>query len=247
MGYDMYLTDLEHVDVSAQRAEFNAAVKARDAFFRQLTPTQQAETRQWDQWESGFIDQAPTARLLAQPYVVAYRDLQAAVTAALDQQYALRGYFRLNIWGMRECREHMAMAGMLLEDAPRWAKYTAPSKMTFPELTTTTDDPDDEVYDDCIQALIHHAAHHPAETDPRVGYWVGPKMIRDVTQNHYGIAEAKLCSNDGWLVTPEECRIALASHAAFVQQRPEHVFPDWWSEWITFLERGAVNGGFRVY
>lgn len=247
MGYDMYLTDLEQTDVSTQQAEFTAAVEARDAFFSHLTRTQQYEARQWQHWDAGFIEQAPTPELLAQPHVVAYRDLQAAVTAALERQYELRGYFRLNIWGMRECREHMATAGMLLKDVPGWAKYVAPSKRMFPELPEAADDPDDEAYHDRIEALLQHAAHHPDEMDPRVGYWIGPAMVRDAAQNRCGIATLKLCSNDGWLVTPEECRIALASYAAFVQRHPEHAFPDWWPEWIVYLERGIVHGGFRVH
>jgi hypothetical protein len=65
-----------------------------------------------------------------------------------------------------------------------------------------------------------------------------------------GIPLTKFCSNDGWLVTPEEILGALEIHREHppIQQ---HDLGDYtierWEEWIEFLQGATKNGGFRVY
>ena len=64
----------------------------------------------------------------------------------------------------------------------------------------------------------------------------------------------KFCSNDGWIVTPDECRI-------IVEKLTRHLGPELWDgleieevqarealdEWIGFARLAADNGGFRVH
>jgi hypothetical protein len=78
-----------------------------------------------------------------------------------------------------------------------------------------------------------------------------------------GIPVHKLCSNDGWLVTPGECRKAVAMwHEAckeagagdeqlglkvLTEALDEfNVGSDYWLKWIAWIERAAGHGGFVV-
>lgn len=69
-----------------------------------------------------------------------------------------------------------------------------------------------------------------------------------------GIRLDKFCSNDGWLVVPEEIRVALATHDALdgkvrdrVVQR-HGIDPALWTAWLTFLRDSAEKAeGFRVW
>jgi len=66
----------------------------------------------------------------------------------------------------------------------------------------------------------------------------------------------KFSSNDGWYVTPDECRAAVAAWEA---HQPEGLPPDladdhrsitetpYWGKWIEYLRRAADNDGFRVH
>lgn len=70
----------------------------------------------------------------------------------------------------------------------------------------------------------------------------------------------KTCSNDGWLVTPDECRRAVEAYNDWIEEigaeyEPEPVPAaiemdgdvDYWRQWIDYLEHAANNGGFRVW
>lgn len=63
----------------------------------------------------------------------------------------------------------------------------------------------------------------------------------------------KLCDNSGWLVTPEECKAALAHNAlhdppTYEDEETHEIKPVvWWPEWIAFLELAVDRGGFRVH
>lgn len=78
----------------------------------------------------------------------------------------------------------------------------------------------------------------------------GYETLRTKTAAHpIGLPTYKFGSNDGWLVTPEEIKAALARY-----QKPgpefftaHEVEEDYWDEWIQFLERAVERGGFRVY
>ena len=66
-----------------------------------------------------------------------------------------------------------------------------------------------------------------------------------------GIPVDKLCSNDGWLVRPEECASAIKQYERFSRDIVKiHVGEDnleYWDLWIAFIRLAANHGGFRVY
>lgn len=68
----------------------------------------------------------------------------------------------------------------------------------------------------------------------------------DVPAKTFGIAGYKLCSNDGWLVTPEECRSALAAWESS-ENKVNETLDDYWFSWLRFIEGAIEAGGFRVY
>lgn len=59
----------------------------------------------------------------------------------------------------------------------------------------------------------------------------------------------KLCSNDGWLVTPAEIEAAL-SMLPIVDGKygfPQQDEAPWFGSWINYLARAKSMGGFRVH
>jgi hypothetical protein len=66
-----------------------------------------------------------------------------------------------------------------------------------------------------------------------------------------GIPGYKFCSNDGWLVTPAEIRVALAlaesSGKAAKLRKQLGEDADYWAAWIKYLQRAEQAEGFRVW
>lgn len=70
----------------------------------------------------------------------------------------------------------------------------------------------------------------------------------DVPETTQGIAGYKLCSNDGWLVTPEECTAAVRAWREHEDEMRENEdLEDYWFSWVGFIEGAIDTGGFRVY
>lgn len=66
------------------------------------------------------------------------------------------------------------------------------------------------------------------------------KRITDADPGYEAIPSYKLCSNDGWLVSPGECRAA----ARKMRRRLDP--PAWYEQWTSYLEYAIDHGGFRV-
>lgn len=211
MGYDMTIHGISAADQRAAeelRKEWYALIKVRDAF-----PADEKGKLNWDtwKWEGG-----------SEAFRACIEQLDA-LDKTIDQ---LRGYFRLNIWGMGVALDHMQSLGMLysLEDR-RYPEFPKP------EAFGLVEHPDDEdgwvagtperAYLDAHEAVL---AWHPA--DPA------------------GIGSWKFGSNDGWIVTPEEIRAALA-RAADAPARED--LPKWWGDWVAYLQRAATLGGVEVH
>ena len=67
-----------------------------------------------------------------------------------------------------------------------------------------------------------------------------------------GIPTYKFCSNDGWLVTPEEIRSALAAMEQCDVEELNRRLQDggdnaYWADWLRFLQRAEKAEGFRVW
>ena len=140
------------------------------------------------------------------------------------------GYFGLNVWGMRWCRDEMACKGMIfdagsLPDWPDCPDDFDPYARKYPE-----DYPDGKL----TAEQEARADAYFAQLD-EVLSWHGPEMP--------GIPGHKFSSNDGWIVLPAECEAA-------VRLADDHVpaeYPDLWRDWIAFMRRSARHGGFEVH
>lgn len=197
---------------------------------------------------------------------------QQAVEKAYDEpDRADVSYFRLNMWGMRHCREHMAKLEMIYPSQPEgdWPDY-------------------DEALDgeaDKLAADSTPRAEWPAEV---LAYKeTHEAFLASGVQERPGIAVHKFGSNDGWIVTPVECMGAVEQWKRAVLGPPElgpgngdrrvsvllakatdravtpfeseafvakaielaekNDLPEWWAEWIAFLVGAAQHGGFEVF
>ena len=142
-----------------------------------------------------------------------------------DLASELEGYFRLNIWGMGRCRELMHHFGMLDIE-------TNHSPWPNPEDYGLEDWPDDENWPEDSPEARFRAAQQAVISE-------GEGLIRIY----------KLGSNDGWLVNPTEIRNSLAKvpkDGDGVYVLPEGT-PEWFAEWLDYLERAAEHEGFKVW
>lgn len=167
-----------------------------------------------------------------------FKAASAEVEAAYDELHRTDlNYFRLNIWGMGRCRDLMQERGMIYygQEPTAWPQYHEPER-----------DPEGE--DDA--AFYARCDAYDEEY---------AKLTEPIKSNHPEggdtIPSHKLGSNDGWHVTAEECKAALAAEAAaalpaptYVDEKTDEVKPvQWWPDWLAFLARGAEHDGFRVY
>lgn len=151
-------------------------------------------------------------------YLSASKDFEACCERLLDP-----GYFRLNNRGMWRYTEAMEEVGMVVDgdESPRLDWESLP-------------DPAEEGEDAYLEALDQLTGHAAALPEGAIAGW-------------------KFGSNDGWWVTPEECAGALDTwqkvprSLELSEEAEKIVSSEYWKEWISFLERAAVNGGFRVF
>ncbi|MFE0099822.1 hypothetical protein [Streptomyces sp. NPDC059009] len=161
---------------------------------------------------------------------------QAAVERAYDAMLtADTSYFRLNIWGMGRYRELMDQFGMVVcdYDPPPWPHV--PDDLTDEEV--------DEAATAAPGAAIRPEVHSYLKQVESHLSW-HPEPV-------FGIALHKCCSNDGWLVTPEEITAALESYRTHDNDEVRVLVGedelDYWHQWITYLERARHRGGFRIW
>jgi hypothetical protein len=148
-------------------------------------------------------------------------------------------YFRLNIHGMGRCRELMAELGMLKDDVP--------DPTPFPDI----DDAEYDAFWDWEEAQRQGEATVVTAQTERFTAWRNQREQRlsEHLGDQPGIAFHKLCSNDGWLVTPGEAmsvpglwrKLDEGTQLGVLAQAP------WFNEWVTYCARAAERGGFRVY
>jgi hypothetical protein len=180
------------------------------------------------------FDAAVAARnLLPREDTAACMEAQAKVEVAyealMDSQ---TNYFRLNIWGMGMCRGFMAERGMVYNGYggwPSWPDYEEPVQR---------DGESDENF--AIREQAYEDQHSEA-TKPVQSYH---------PPGGHTIPAMKFSDNSGWLVTPAECEAALNAAALYSGGDPvaeDGEVVQWWPSWISYLERAAKRGGFRVY
>lgn len=166
------------------------------------------------------------------------------------------GYYQLTFGGMFEVVAAMAAAGLLDEEVP------VPLLPDWPPLGLTTERAGE------LQASLHDSAkldeliqpHERTAVAEFLGHFTGATGQRSAYEGR--VPGYKFRSNDGWLVTPEECRvIADGLDAALDGERDELVHRlrergysrtadtvwdllFWWAKY----NRVAVDhGGYRVW
>lgn len=149
-------------------------------------------------------------------------------------------YFHFNWAGMGVACKAMDQLGML-EDIimPAWPKpedHGLTSQQVWPD------------YDDELSGDAMHGFSPEVTAFTRLYEATRDQCVAKPT----GIASYKFDSNDGWLVTPTELQAALTRwrcHDNVAQAAARLVFArtNRWDEWIAYLERAMVFGGFRVY
>ncbi|KWT61843.1 hypothetical protein ADL21_11195 [Streptomyces albus subsp. albus] len=162
-----------------------------------------------------------------------YRAAQVRVEEAYQALRAVHtSYFRLNIWGMDVARRAMATSGMLTHDAqPEWPD---------PERYGTTTD----------EVWSYDGGDDESAPSPIREFLAAVRRCTDAEADHpSGIPCYKLCSNDGWLVTPGEIAAALGWWSMTPTRVRKSITAqfDWWPDWIRYLKRARHQGGFRVY
>lgn len=168
--------------------------------------------------------------------VAAQEEVERTYEALRD---ADSSYFRLNIWGMSRYCEVMDQLGMVVSD------YELPPFPHRPDGVTREE----------IDAFGDRVPGEGTPFRPEVAaYW---KQLLEHLSWHiepaFGIALHKFCTNDGWLVTPEEIAAALESYRVHRAEEVKVIVGgdaeelDYWIQWIAYLQRAQHRGGFRVW
>lgn len=131
-------------------------------------------------------------------------------------------YFRLNIFGMSKYSDAMFGIGMA---------HAESSNEVWPQAP---DDLDWDVY-------YENPSSYPE-------YRTKLEDFLSASADAPGIDLRKFGSNDGWIVTPDECREAVAIWDEIgslpFQSAEENAY---WMKWIGFLRHCGEHGGFTVH
>lgn len=155
-----------------------------------------------------------------------------------------KNYFRLNVYGMMECRRLMSEFGMVQATAEPRPSWPAPDDFGITDSSEL----------DEMRARFYNGKDAYVPDNYR-SYFAAQDAVRSWTPSGVllGIQLEKLCSNDGWLVTPEECRAAVKAYEqnykpdAGLSRTLSDEEAGWWPSWIEWLRLAADNGGFRVH
>lgn len=155
-------------------------------------------------------------------------DLHRLASEKSGEADSLTGYFRLNIWGMQAARKAMDELGMIDWEASHTEDWPDPGDFNLEDWP----DPDGEYPEGSPEDLFLKAA----------------EKVRSQTNSL--ISGYKLCSNDGWIVTPEEIAGSLAKLEVVDGKHvvPKKTgIPEWFGEWVEYLEEAQKRGGFKVW
>jgi hypothetical protein len=171
----------------------------------------------------------------------AWLDASQAYQAAMEAERHLDwGYFRANISGMGVLRELSMACGLMVEsESPKWRPLD--------EFGLTSD-----AYFDMSEG----------DVEPNEGFQEYQAAQRRNLRHHgtafSGLPVHKFCSNDGWVVTPEEIEAGLARmdmaklDAAFTDRQlrrsdGDEGIREFFAGWLLFLSRAKEYGGFEVW
>ena len=173
-------------------------------------------------------------------YAAAYRFFNQAVSArdtgdgdqstveeaASRMSAAEPGHFRLNIWGMGQCRDLMGNFEMIYDSAP---------DAELGRLVNQVQSESDETAEDLVDAYVRSGVASRPGIAMHKFYsndcWVVTPMecVGALTQWRKWCDENDFDAELGVVVPGGE------------------ELPEWWGEWLDYLSSAALHGGFRVF
>lgn len=208
-------------------------------------------------WEKSpppeFIERQEAARVVFEAAVAA-RDahprgskeadeLQVAVSDAYgEMQLADIGYFRFNIWALGPARDALYEAGVIVEneDPGEWPE---PSEFGLDEWP-------DVQWDGNTQTWVDWDTREPITDEKQLAFLEKARGVRDhVAEGDAtgGIPMYKLCTNDGWLVTPGEIVTGLALADRQNEKWRDELPDNDIRAFVQWMELARAFGGFRVH
>lgn len=233
MGYDMYWTSHDptpeqEAELKAAKAAWVEAVTARDeAFERDASLRQQMSAAQ----RSGDLNAAH----------VPYQD--AVIAASSRVSDAEVNYFRLNISGMGVVRDCLVQTDAI-HDKMGWG-----GSLDWPSLDAygLEEPPETSTWDEASSSYVERQLTAEEEAYEKA---VRDKLAAGV--EYPGIPVHKLCSNDGWIVTPPECvsaaKLWLENRQRVVDSgEHETRWIELTDKFMTWVAEAAQHEGFTVH
>lgn len=184
------------------------------------------------------------------------------IPPAFEPQYEGQPeYFRFNIYGMQSMRQIMSRAELLDDDVDvDWPEFP-PAGWDEERAWMLVEAIDAERAEDSSDPDGALRVEPPPTLPERVAvtsYLAARDAVRAVrSPNPARVPTAKFCSNDGWLVTPDECLVlARGLRRALddvgpalweVEDLSDHEARRWIEQWIAYNALAAENGGYHVY
>ena len=129
------------------------------------------------------------------------------VPAAYAKQHPEPGYYRFNVQGMASMVTLMSAAGVLSDEAPP----------KFPAAPKPKDPKQQEVYDEAFQGKKEARAKLKPEELKAIDAYVAAvhqgQAVRSASPDK--VPAFKFQSNDGWFVSPDECRLIARAVRSF--------------------------------
>jgi hypothetical protein len=248
MGYDMrFLTEPTGERERVQRAReiWDSIIAYRDAL-----PREERGRHTEEEFRTGRLG-APPANATPR-----YKAAQCGVMAISDLIDAEEiSYFRLNIWGMGRVRDVMLRLDMC---------YGSGSEMSWPPWNRFANDEARQEQFEVARGHFEHGEELPDGIPDEVlsAAREHVEQVRACRRHHPAGGDTiplhKFGSNDGWIVTPEECKAALAAYESTTEDRRTEAFSaagmtaengwtDYWAQWIAYLRSAIDHDGFAVW
>lgn len=252
--------------------------KEKSALTRDLIDTWLKRRREEDSQASASYETEGEAMLRAmtrpatEKFIAAKSELNKHIFSSPDHD----PYFRLNIWRMSAFTGKMDALGMLkdtrgddrfpespeeIEDVIEGLDEAVYMAMGGDIDMNNEADILKAIEEGCTRVVWLECygpesdAPMPRPTEEQIDLFV---KYKQAIQNHLeardpstpGIDAIKFSSNDGWVVTREECASAVAVWDSLPQEERDRVVAsegDYWLSWIEYLRGGAVLDGFSVH
>lgn len=265
MGYDMSFVSKDPAEadrVAEIQKLFDAAVRERNAL------------PEPDDFREAQLAHLTTGVLVTTD--AAYAAAQSKVSRLYESlRRAEQSYFRLNIWGMGHYREAMHRLGMIYDsEPPDWPEPPGGDWDT-PGGRATRALSDSEAWDATSDQWIRRggetdaewvtrswASIYPDEPSPDESDLTAARAYIDETDRvrrahpvgGVSIPMHKFCSNDGWVVTPDEALWALTEYHARSQEERDAALDAtgiedrrYWQSWLDYLMASTRHEGFEVW